>query len=603
MTKEEESQSSSQSSSNLDSGEWEHANAEAATTFDDRSNSRHTDSSSALSSFVDVDGEDEFLQDDTSEEAIVTKTDVAVFDEGEVSNPDSGEISGNHVENDGTGAEKELASSSVFEEPKDIVSEKIEKDLKELESKELEANATISDIDEDEENEIVDSFVTEDTTVKEAERGLPSVEKSINTENDVGNEVDDLDDVAELKNDDSDNSTFVVVGANDNEENEIPTQRNDMISVEKEVYTAPVQEMLEQKKREHDVAKATEIMEMNQRVKETEEGSPSYLNPQMPMNVSVAGKNESNAMSYFDPLSQDKTETRVDPWAEPISSYPQGSGNSVVTHPAFTKENTEKNYESHPMPAMTKMNLMPQTPRARVEVEMSEMKAEGENNDGVTSTPTLGYPSPKNLSPPPFPTKAGTINLGERLTTCGVVGLVFGLFFSLFAETSCNFATTDILVGYYQSRFNGRLGLWGYEPVDSVLMGANYCVSYNNEYSASAPPHLSRFAGLVAIVLGSCSLAVVWAYLLKLEYKVFDWSLAMKFAAAAAFFQLLTLTFFLSDACTENSCYLGTGSLLSILAVFAWAYLASELYHYLPMMQSQENSSMKDSLYHAPNLV
>ena len=117
------------------------------------------------------------------------------------------------------------------------------------------------------------------------------------------------------------------------------------------------------------------------------------------------------------------------------------------------------------------------------------------------------------------------------------------------------------------------------------------------------PPRFSRFADLVAIILGSCSLAVVWAYLLKLEYKVFDWSLAMKFAAAAAFFQLLTLTFFLSDACTENSCYLGTGSLLSILAVFAWAYLASELYHYLPMMQSQENSSMKDSLYHAPNLV
>jgi hypothetical protein len=168
-----------------------------------------------------------------------------------------------------------------------------------------------------------------------------------------------------------------------------------------------------------------------------------------------------------------------------------------------------------------------------------------------------------------------------------------------------NYTCTDILVGNYKASFDGRLGLWGYEPVDSVFMGGNYCVSYNNEYSASSPPHFYRFAGLVALILDACSLAVVWSYLLKLKYNLFDWSpLAMKFAAAAAFFQSLTLTFFLSDACTENSYRLGTGSLLSIMAVFAWIlYLASELYHYLPMMRSQEKSSAKESPYLAPTLA
>ena len=166
-----------------------------------------------------------------------------------------------------------------------------------------------------------------------------------------------------------------------------------------------------------------------------------------------------------------------------------------------------------------------------------------------------------------------------------------------------NYTCTDILVGNYKASFDGRLGLWGYEPVVSVFMGGNYCVSYNNEYSASSPPHFYRFAGLVDLILDACSLAVVWSYLLKLKYNLFDWSLAMKFAAAAAFFQSLTLTFFLSDACTENSCRLGTGSLLSIMAVFAWIYLASELYHYLPMMRSQEKSSAKESPYLAPTLA
>ena len=139
------------------------------------------------------------------------------------------------------------------------------------------------------------------------------------------------------------------------------------------------------------------------------------------------------------------------------------------------------------------------------------------------------------------------------------IGLVFGLFFSLFAETSCNFATTDILVGYYQASFNVRLGLWGYEPVDSVLMGGNYCVSYNSAYSASSPPHFSRFAGLVTVILGSCSLAVIRVLFTKVEIQFVRLGSCNKVRGSCCFLSIIESHFFLSDACTENSCRLGTG--------------------------------------------
>jgi hypothetical protein len=133
------------------------------------------------------------------------------------------------------------------------------------------------------------------------------------------------------------------------------------------------------------------------------------------------------------------------------------------------------------------------------------------------------------------------------------------LVFSLFAETSCNFATTDILVGYYQASFNVRLGLWGYEPVDSVLMGGNYCVSYNSAYSASSPPHFSRFAGLVTVILGSCSLAVIRVLFTKVEIQFVRLGSCNKVRGSCCFLSIIESHFFFSDACTENSCRLGTG--------------------------------------------
>ena len=162
-----------------------------------------------------------------------------------------------------------------------------------------------------------------------------------------------------------------------------------------------------------------------------------------------------------------------------------------------------------------------------------------------------------------------------QLMIFGLIGLIGGLLGSVFVQTACHFVTIDI-------GFPLHFGLWKYSPMDSMFQGYSYCYPYDDEYTDDSPVP-ARVAGIIALVAGTFSLAVLWVYLLMGQTSDGFWSWAVRILVVAALFQALTFSFFVEDICLRNTCRIGPGSAVSLVSTLSWLLLAYEMKHNSPV--------------------
>lgn len=156
-----------------------------------------------------------------------------------------------------------------------------------------------------------------------------------------------------------------------------------------------------------------------------------------------------------------------------------------------------------------------------------------------------------------------------QLLINGLIGLVGGLFGSIYVQTGCHFVTVDVGLPLH-------FGLWQYSPMDSAFQGFSYCYPYDEDYTHDSPT-FARIFGLIALVAGAFSLSVLWVYLLLGRTSAGLWKWAVRFLVVAASFQALTYSFFAEDVCRRNSCSFGPGSIVSLISTLSWALVAYEM--------------------------
>mmetsp|Transcript_2739 Transcript_2739/g.3890 ORF Transcript_2739/g.3890 Transcript_2739/m.3890 type:complete len:607 (+) Transcript_2739:68-1888(+) len=170
-----------------------------------------------------------------------------------------------------------------------------------------------------------------------------------------------------------------------------------------------------------------------------------------------------------------------------------------------------------------------------------------------------------------------------RMFVIGLIGLFGGLMGSIYVQLSCHFATGYANVGMNDEEFSLHAGLWKYSPIDSVFMGYSYCSPYNSNNSSN-PPIISRIFGLIALVVGTYSLIVLWFYLIMIRTSATYWSFAVRMALIASICQALTLLFYRGDFCANHQCGMGPGSLITFLSSISWLCLGYDMSHNSPIL-------------------
>lgn len=204
--------------------------------------------------------------------------------------------------------------------------------------------------------------------------------------------------------------------------------------------------------------------------------------------------------------------------------------------------------------------------------DKSQGSTQSKEMSSTKSTAALQYLLPSSATKEGFDIR--------RLIVVSVIVLIGGLYGSIFAETSCHFATIHEYVGYYESDFSIHVGMWKYSPVDSVFTGYSYCTSYGNSENYTVP--YTRIIGLLAVSCGLFATAVVWCYLLFVKTTDYLWKLAWKVATLAGLLQLATILFFTEELCRNYVCNVGPGSVASLIASVCWWILAYEMLHNVP---------------------
>ena len=168
-----------------------------------------------------------------------------------------------------------------------------------------------------------------------------------------------------------------------------------------------------------------------------------------------------------------------------------------------------------------------------------------------------------------------------QLLAFGLLGFLLAFLGSFYVQSTCHFASSEVVIGSSSEVFVLHYGLWKYSPIDSAFEGYSYCTNYDDEYTSDAPL-ISRIAGIVGLVAGSYALTVLWFYLIlgKASYKLWGWAVAMAFIAGVA--QGLTYLFFLGDVCQRNTCTLGPGAQVGIVSTLTWFLVAFEMYYNMP---------------------
>ena len=189
-----------------------------------------------------------------------------------------------------------------------------------------------------------------------------------------------------------------------------------------------------------------------------------------------------------------------------------------------------------------------------------------------------------------------------QLLILGWLGLLFGWLATFFSGTLCSFATAS-----YNNNHQLQLqfGLWKYTPVDSVVMGSDYCVGYSSLSSRNAyddnsdddAPLLARLLNVAALSLGTLSLIVVWLYLIVGWFRSRLWLYGIWASWLSASCQLASVISFyaVTSACRSNStCHLGLGASLALVSTLAWAVFGWEMLYNTPgpiMMTGTTNAS------------
>jgi hypothetical protein len=216
----------------------------------------------------------------------------------------------------------------------------------------------------------------------------------------------------------------------------------------------------------------------------------------------------------------------------------------------------------------------------------------------------------------------GYIDIG-RLIVVGVAGIIGGVIQSVFALTTCQFVNIHKKVGYYDEVLVVHAGMSSFTPMDSVFQGHSHCISYNHQYYGQQAPVFAKANATLALICGGVSILILWLYNLTTKTTFVLWNVGKGFAVAAAFFQLLTLQFFFSSVCEDETCRIGTGSAASLVAACIYLLMAFEMNRNCPARRlipglvsalvekkaGQSNTKDKtavhesDSFYSAPNLV
>jgi hypothetical protein len=172
-----------------------------------------------------------------------------------------------------------------------------------------------------------------------------------------------------------------------------------------------------------------------------------------------------------------------------------------------------------------------------------------------------------------------------QLLMIGLVGILFGWLGNFFVNSSCYFASVLVPIGQNGELFSLRFGLWNFSPVDSALNGYKYCYPYSGNRSSDAPVG-SRVFNLIALILGTYSLVILWCYLITGRALSILWRIAVMSSMVAGIFQFLTLYFFFGNVCHDTKCALGPAAIISIITALAWITLSAELFYNCPLSAS-----------------
>jgi hypothetical protein len=158
-----------------------------------------------------------------------------------------------------------------------------------------------------------------------------------------------------------------------------------------------------------------------------------------------------------------------------------------------------------------------------------------------------------------------------------VVGVLAGLFPSLYAQWTCHFVTGGN-IDDDELTFILNFGLQEFTPIDSSVQGYTYyCLDYDSKYNYKAPI-VPRVAGIVAIVLGTIALMVIAVFLLvSITHRIL-WTTSMWMLYVGSICQISTLSIFLLDICQDDiACSMGPGAWATVVSSLSWFVLSLEM--------------------------
>jgi hypothetical protein len=183
------------------------------------------------------------------------------------------------------------------------------------------------------------------------------------------------------------------------------------------------------------------------------------------------------------------------------------------------------------------------------------------------------------------------------------LGILAGLFPSLYSQTTCHFITGEASVGEDEIEFGLYYGLNKFTPIDSAFQGYNYCQPYDSKYNYN-PPSIPRAVGIAATIFGTIPLIVIGAYIqFSMTHKILwigsMWMLYLGFVC-----QISTLSIFLLDLCQDGiECSMGPGAWMVGVCSITWFILSIEMKINSPLIQPVKSDGVvvieKDSRFMA----
>jgi len=188
----------------------------------------------------------------------------------------------------------------------------------------------------------------------------------------------------------------------------------------------------------------------------------------------------------------------------------------------------------------------------------------------------------------------------NRMMYMVVIGILAGLFPSLYVQSTCHFITGDVAVGDDEVEFGLYYGLHKFTPIDSAFQGYSYCQDYDANYNYN-PPMVPRLAGVAATIFGTIPLIVIGVQIqYSMTHKIL-WIGSMWMLYIGFVCQISTLSIFLLDLCADGiQCSMGPGAWASEVSSLTWFLLSIEMKINSPLIQPVQSNGVvvieKDSL-------